>query len=76
MKDCGIHIIPFLTPFCPQPPFHETKDNFDGTKVQYIDKLDELKTLGNPVQRHGEQRMVGLEWFCWELGQLVVILGK
>eukprot|EP00434_Breviolum_minutum_P004825 symbB.v1.2.004252.t1/scaffold241.1/size254724/7 len=33
-------------------------DNFDGTKVQYIDKLDELKTLGNPVQyRHKESGM-------------------
>jgi hypothetical protein len=30
--------------------FCGAQDHFDGTKIQFIDKLDELKALGYPVQ--------------------------
>ena len=30
--------------------FCGAQDHIDGTKIQFIDKLDELKALGDPVQ--------------------------
>eukprot|EP00438_Fugacium_kawagutii_P002294 Skav226053 [mRNA] locus=scaffold211:207287:218998:- [translate_table: standard] len=37
-------------------------DAFDGTKIQFIDKLDELKALGDPVQWRCKEASMREEW--------------
>jgi len=37
-------------------------DHFEGTKIQFIDKLDELKSLGDPVQYRCKESGMREEW--------------
>lgn len=37
-------------------------DNLEGTKIQYIEKLDELKVIGDPVEWRSKESGMRAEW--------------
>ncbi|CAE7297074.1 HSP70-14 [Symbiodinium natans] len=45
-------------------------DNFDATKIQYIDKLDELRGVGDPIQRRHKEFGTREEWVTALLGTI------